>query len=131
MKYNVTGLNKLSKQLNQFVKQAGFDGNDIPTRIALIHSEVSEAFEAFRKDKYANPAEFKQLMKGYSSDDSPLSFVGHFEEYIKDSVEDELADSIIRLLDLCAYLDIDIEFHIEQKMRYNETRGFKYGGKKF
>ena len=48
-----------------------------------------------------------------------------FEENVKDTFEDELADSIIRLLDLSAMLDIDIEFHITQKMRYNKTRGYK------
>jgi len=131
MKYNVKGLNKLSKQINEFVKEAGFNKNNIPLRMVLIHSEISEAFEAFRKDKFANPAEFKQLMKGYSGMDSPISFKEHFETHIKDTMEDELADSLIRILDLCAYLDIDIEFYTEQKMKYNETRGFKFGGKKF
>lgn len=131
MKYNVIGLNKLSKQFNEFVKKAGFNGNNIPLRMMLTHSEISEAFEAFRKDHFANPAPFKQLMKGYTPEDSPITFKASFEEHIKDSMEDELADSVIRLLDLCAYLDVDIEFYIEQKMAYNEMRGFKYGGKKF
>ncbi len=131
MKYKTEGLNKLSKQLNAFVKKAGFNGNDIPLRIVLIHSEISEAFEAFRKDHFANPVEFRQLIGKYTAEDSPISFKEYFEKHIKDSMEDELADSIIRLLDLCAYLDIDIEFHIQQKMAYNELRGFKYGGKKF
>lgn len=131
MKYNVTGLNKLSKQFNEFVKKAGFNGNDIPLRMMLAHSEISEAFEAFRKDHFANPAEFKHLMKGHTPEDSPALFKAYFQDHIKDSMEDELADSIIRLLDLCAYLDVNIEFYIEQKMAYNEMRGFKYGGKKF
>ncbi len=131
MKYNVIGLNKLSKQFNEFVKKAGFNGNNVPLRLMLTHSEISEAFEAFRKDKFADRATFKQRMKGCTVEDSPISFKAHFEDHIKDSMEDELADSIIRLLDLCAYLDVDIEFHIEQKMAYNELRGFKYGGKKF
>ncbi len=131
MKYKTEGLNELSKQFNQFVIKAGFNDNNIPLRIALIHSEISEAFEAFRKDHFANPAEFKQLMKEYTPEDSPISFEAFFKEHIKDSMEDELADSVIRLLDLCGYLDIDIEFHIKQKMNYNETCGYKYGGKKF
>ena len=131
MEYNVNGLTKLSKQLNDFVKRAGFNKNDVPLRMMLTHTEISEAFEAFRNDKWANPAEFKQLTKGYTWEDSSTSFKAFFEEHIKDSFEDEIADSLIRLLDLCAFLDIDIEFFIKQKMKYNETRGFKYGGKKF
>lgn len=129
MKYNVEGLNKLSKQLNAFVKKAGFDNNDVPLRIALIHSEISEAFEAFRKDKFANLSEDqKMVIKGWVEDDD---FKDDFSARVKDSFEDELADGIIRILDLAGKRNIDIEWHIQQKMRYNETRGFKYGGKKF
>ena len=126
MKYEVKGLNKLSKQLNEFVKKAGFDNNDVPLRTALIYSEIGEMFEAFRKDQYAN-----KLIFEYNQEINGVDFELAFEAEIKDSLEDELADSIIRLLDLVGKLDIDIEFHIQQKMRYNETRGFKYGGKKF
>lgn len=43
--YQVEGLNKLSKQVNAFVKNIGFDNADVPLRIAYIHSELSEAFE--------------------------------------------------------------------------------------
>lgn len=129
MNYNVNGLNRLSKQFNEFVVKAGFDNNDVPLRTALIHSEISEAFEAFRKDKFANLTEAqKNVLSGWINDSD---FKSNFEAIAKDTFEDELADSIIRLLDLVGKLNIDIEYHISQKMRYNETRGFKYGGKKF
>lgn len=128
-KYKVKGLNELSKQLNDFVIKAGFDNNDVPLRMALIHSEVSEAFEAFRKDKFCNLSDSqKNVLTGWVQVDD---FKKSFAENIKDTFEDEIADSIIRLLDLCGKMNIDIEYHIQQKMRFNETRGFKYGGKKF
>ena len=137
MEYNVKGLNLLSKQFNKFVVSAGFDNNDVPLRIALIHSEISEAFEAFRKDKYADLTPVLNETLYYVNSDIPccekdnIKFKLLFEEKIKDSFEDEIADSIIRLLDLCGKLNIDNENHIKLKMAYNETRGFKYGGKKF
>jgi NTP pyrophosphatase (non-canonical NTP hydrolase) len=129
MKYKLNGLNELSKQFNSFVVEMGFDNNDIPLRIALIHSEVSEAFEAYRKDKYANINKYNENV--ISIDKSDEKFKELFENTMKDSFEDELADSIIRLLDLCGKLNINIEKHIELKMRYNEMRGYKFGGKKF
>jgi len=35
------------------------------------------------------------------------------------------------LLAICGENDIDIEKHIELKMKHNESRGFKYGSEKF
>jgi len=47
-----------------------------------------------------------------------------------ESFDFEIADTIIRLLDLCGAKDIDIEWHIEQKLKYNSTRE-RLHGKKF
>jgi len=50
-------------------------------------------------------------------------------EYVKDTFEDELADTIIRILDLCGYLGIDIDEHINLKMAYNRERPYKHNKK--
>ena len=50
-----------------------------------------------------------------------------FEEKIKSSFEDEVADVAIRLFDLCGGMNIDLEKHIELKMKYNSLRGYKHG----
>lgn len=90
-------------------------------RIALIQSEVSEALEADRKNRHANVSSMEAAieLRGFRSDD--------FEKYIKDSVEDELADTIIRLLDLCGAMGIDIAQHVEWKQSYNSTRPTLHG----
>lgn len=74
--------------------------------IALMHSELSEAIEAMR---HGNPP----------SDHIP-EFTG---------VEEELADVIIRVLDLCQAREYRIEEAIIAKLACNATRGFKHGGK--
>ena len=56
-----------------------------------------------------------------------LSWKESFEHGVKSSFEDELADVAIRLFDLCGGLNIDLEKHIEMKMKYNSMRGYKHG----
>lgn len=128
MEYKVEGLNELSKQFNQFQVDAGFTDSNITQRLMLVHSEISEAFEAYRKGHYAKIQEFETNQ--YVIDGSK-AFKLDFEEDIKDSFEDEIADAVIRLLAMCGENNIDIEKHIQLKMKYNHLRGFKYGGKKF
>jgi NTP pyrophosphatase (non-canonical NTP hydrolase) len=116
-------INKLSKQIHENNKAKGFyEGEkNIGEMIALIHSEVSEALEAHRKGERVH----LDPNKKFSENDT--IFKEEFELIVKDSLEDELADSIIRLLDLSGYLGIDIEKHIELKVRYNTLRPYKHG----
>jgi len=127
MKYNTKGLNELSKQLHQFQVKMGFTDSNIIQRLMLVHSEISEAFEAHRKDKRCRVEDYE---KGYRHQEREQKKKG-FELHVKDSLEDEIADAVIRLLAFCKENNIDIEKHIELKMEYNEMRGFKYGDKKF
>lgn len=133
MEYKVKGLNQLSKQLHKFQIDAGFSDSNIVQRLMLVHSEISEAFEAFRDDKYADLNTYEECEKATDilSKDMPDYINASFELLIKDTLQDEIADSIIRLLAFCAENNIDIEKHIQFKMKYNKLRGFKYGGKKF
>lgn len=115
-------LNKLRDKIHVIAKEKGFwdKPRETGTLLMLVVSELSEAMEADRKGRYAN---FDKYYKGIAHGDP-------FETYIKDSFEDELADVIIRILDLCGAKDIDIEKHIELKMKYNQTRD-KMHGKKY
>ena len=128
MGYKVKGLNELSNQLHDFQVRAGFTDSNVTQRLMLVVSEVSEAFEAYRKDRRCR---VKDYIKGYKHHESVAQKKAGFELHVKDSLEDELADAVIRLLAFCGENNINIEQHIEMKMEYNELRGFKYGGKKF
>ena len=46
-------------------------------------------------------------------------------------IGEEIADVIIRLLDLAYYLDIDIEKEIKRKHEINLNRPFRHGGKRY
>jgi NTP pyrophosphatase (non-canonical NTP hydrolase) len=95
-------------------------------KIALIHSELSEALEADRENRYADLTGMEE--QGYDRIDFHRGGTKTgFECYVKNTVEDELADTIIRVLDLCGHLGIDIERHVKLKMEYNETRKYKHG----
>ncbi|MDD2962553.1 MAG: hypothetical protein PHQ65_12030 [Bacteroidales bacterium] len=130
-------LNELSKQIHENAKSKGFFDNErnLGEMLCLIHSEVSEALEAVRTDNYYSNCcdEQKWFIKGMAdknygatfNDDS--FFKEQFENRVKNSFEDELADVVIRVLDLCAFKDIDIESHIKAKMRYNALRPHKHG----
>ncbi|MDR2887689.1 MAG: hypothetical protein LBV26_06805 [Bacteroidales bacterium] len=117
------GFYNVENEVNQFginnrtvIKHAFF-----AQKIALIHSEASEALEADRKRRYT-PTNIS--LNGPDFGDWSTQ---KFEILIKNTVEDELSDVIIRVLDLCGYLGIDVEKHVELKMRYNESRGYKHG----
>ena len=57
------------------------------------------------------------------------NFKAEFEHAVKSTFEDELADIMIRVMDLAAYKGIDLDNHIKVKMRYNAMRGYKHGKK--
>ena len=124
-------LNRLSKEAYINSKNHGFHDSDnvepgselfhlfVSQKLALIHSELSEALEADRKDNYCRGD------SGYLSDivnqpDNEFKYL--FEKYIKNTFEDELADVLIRVFDLCGWLNIDLDKHIEMKMKYNSLR---------
>jgi hypothetical protein len=111
-------LNELAKECFENSKDHGFydgtsithsDGEpvNIPEKICLMHSELSEALEEYRQDPF--------VLKRYYNGDKPEGF------------GIELADCIIRILDTCGAFGIDIDACVNAKMMYNRTRPYKHG----
>lgn len=195
-------LNELRDKAYQCAVAHGWHEKDLSDEhfLCLVISELMEAVEADRKEKHANMNKFNQKMDYFLyelqlyGESYDIAYREMFEDHIKDTVEDELADACIRLLDLAglrkadlgetnedelkcsegffdwtftesifsivcditdldffdkypfdAYLrasirlimgfavkrNIDIFWHIEQKIKYNELRPYKYGGRTY
>lgn len=107
------------------------DTPNIPEKIALMHSELSEALEEVRSGRdpavmYAEPdygaSSYKESLA--RSQREPAHGLPKPEGF-----PSELADVVIRIADLCGYYGIDLEAALAAKMAYNKTRPFRHGGK--
>lgn len=79
--------------------------------LMLVVTEVAEVMEEYRNGR---------LMK---------------ETYVNKNgkmcgIPSELADIVIRVMDICGYYNIDLEQAIAEKHEYNKSRPYKHGGKK-
>lgn len=94
-------LNNLRDEAYQIAVDHGWHQKpmSIEHYLCLVISELMEAVEADRKGMY--------LRKKIDIEENEL-FVQDFEIYVKGRVEEELADAVIRLLDLYGYRNIDV-----------------------
>lgn len=76
--------------------------------IALCHSELSEALEAYRNDE-------------------PLIWDNNGKP---DGFAIEMIDCMIRIFDYLGYLGVDVATALAQKHLYNVTRSYRHNGKK-
>lgn len=112
----MANLNELAVRAHLTARDLGWWDKppEVGTVLALIHSEVSEALEEARKPGRA--------LIDYEVEEATGKITGF---------PSELADIIIRVLDLCGFLNLNIDQLILDKMKYNETREYRHGGKRF
>ena len=80
--------------------------------IALMHSELSEALEAYRAGAPYDKILYDDITK------SP------------EGIAVELADAVIRILDVCSQYSIPLAHALKVKIKYNKTRSYRLGNKK-
>lgn len=87
------------------------EGEERPAAEQFLNviSEVCEAWEEYRSRGFSVPV---------------------YWDYEKpDGIGIELADAVIRILDICEAHDIDLEQLMEYKHAYNKTRPYRHGNK--
>lgn len=103
-----TEFHLLQKDIYRNARAKGFwdESVNIGEKLALIHAEISEALEAYRRN---NPP-----------DDKLPQF---------SSATVELADAVIRIMDLAGGIGLDLAGAIVAKVEYNKGRAYKHGKK--
>jgi NTP pyrophosphatase (non-canonical NTP hydrolase) len=95
------------KEVHDLAIEKGWYDNstkrEVPELLCLIHSEISEALEGYRHN----------IPNGE-----------------KGNLGEELADAVIRIWDMCEYLNIDIASEVNKKHEFNKTRPYRHGNKK-
>ena len=97
-------LKELTTLILEQAKEKGFGSTptdiNVGEKVALIHSEISEAFEAYRHKNIDG----------------------------KDGLKEELGDAVQRILHLAGVFDIDIEKEILKKIESNKNRKWDWEG---
>lgn len=80
----------------------------IMAMLANVHCEVSEAAEWVKRGELGRLMDYEGKSKGFPT---------------------ELADIMIRVMDMAEALNIDLEEEVRIKNEYNKTRPYRHGGK--
>jgi len=120
----VKSLEEMQQEVLKLCKDKGW--YDVPVSfgelIALLHSEVSEALQAYRNHGLADATPGHQHTGPCRCIKTPVKPEGVGSEY---------ADILIRLLDDAERHGIDMQAEYERKMAYNRTRPYRHGKKHY
>lgn len=113
-----TNLNQLAQVIHQIAIDHGWWENErnFGESLALVHSEISEVLEDWRH--------------GYEMTEIVYNKGPHSGLDKPGGIPIELADVIIRVLDLVAFYGIDIDTAIAEKVEYNRHRPYRHGNLK-
>lgn len=140
------GLNALRDSAYGNAKEHGFHdvSRTVGDGVALLHTEISEAFEAYREGGGVGEVWYEEKVPAYHKSGSaivsrgkPVWVVVVHERQNRDltqpyklcGVPSEIADLMIRAFDFAGEHKIDIEKFVLEKMAYNKTRPFRHGNK--
>jgi len=94
----------------------------------LVITELAEMVDASRKvgvDYESKINEYKKYLEESGKDfDKDM-----FAKLVKDTPQDEFADTQIRMLDYNHGYNQDLDWHVDQKLKYNAQRKPKHGKK--
>jgi NTP pyrophosphatase (non-canonical NTP hydrolase) len=121
---------QLQMKVAQTAKEHGFWDVDavnnpasVDRKLMLIVGEVAEAHEEYRARGLVSYTTESRCTAQNAESDFEHEVVTHKPE----GFAVELADAVIRILDLCEQLDINLEEHILLKDGYNKSRPYRHG----
>lgn len=132
------------EKTNEFIKRAhgiacahGFHDVELSVEhcMMLVLTEVSEMVEADRRNRHCDAELFLRIIgnNGGTSCDGEI-WLECFRSYVKETVEDEMADVMIRLYDMCGAFGIEFNddyLGVSMVDEYNEVRGRSFTEKAF
>lgn len=123
-------IKEIQKMIHENAKAHGWWDEERPfgELIALCHSELSEALEEYRRGALPNKT-YLRYQDGEPCESCFKGACAGCKDLKPEGIPSELADTVIRIMDICEHFGIDLESAIIQKHAFNITRPYKHGGK--